>query len=122
MGLDTDDESIALVDADPEQLHQVFVNLLLNGLESMPGGGRLRLEAAADESKHAIQVSVRDEGSGIPDEILRRLFEPFATSKDRGTGLGLAVSRRIVTDHQGTIQAASDAAGGAVFKVVLPAA
>lgn len=110
------------VDADPEQLHQVFVNLLLNGLESMPGGGTLQLEAVSVETKNAIQVSVRDEGAGIPDEILKRLFEPFATSKDRGTGLGLAVSRRIVTDHQGTIQAANDRAGGAVFDVVLPAA
>lgn len=111
-----------LVDADPEQLHQVFVNLLLNGLEAMPGGGRLKLEAAVDDSKQAIHVSVRDSGLGIPEEILKRLFEPFATSKDRGTGLGLAVSRRIVTDHQGTINAANCSAGGAVFDVVLPAA
>ncbi len=111
-----------VVNADPEQLHQVFVNLLLNGLESMPDGGRLTLQAAPRKANDLIEVNVRDTGTGIPEEILKRLFEPFATSKDRGTGLGLAVSRRIVTDHQGTIDAVNDSGGGAVFRVLLPAA
>ncbi len=118
---DLGDEPL-FVDGDPEQLHQVFVNLLLNGLESMPTGGQLKLAATSNDSRHTIQVSVRDSGMGIPEEILKRLFEPFATSKDRGTGLGLAVSRRIVTEHHGTIHAANANEGGAVFDVVLPAA
>ena len=111
-----------MVDADPEQLHQVFVNLLLNGLESMPQGGKLSLHADSQASGQSIEVQVRDSGTGIPDDILKRLFEPFATSKDRGTGLGLAVSRRIVMDHRGTIAATNGTSGGAVFQVVLPAA
>lgn len=111
-----------IVNADPEQLHQVFVNLLLNGLESMPTGGTLSLHAAPQEGGQLIQVQVSDTGAGIPAEILKRMFEPFATSKDRGTGLGLAVSRRIVMDHRGTIVANNGATGGAVFQVLLPAA
>jgi two-component system, NtrC family, sensor histidine kinase HydH len=111
-----------MVNADPEQLHQVFVNLLLNGLESMPDGGNLTLHAEPQDGRNSIQVRVRDNGTGIPDEIMKRLFEPFATSKDRGTGLGLAVSRRIVIDHRGTITASNCQTGGAVFQVTLPAA
>lgn len=111
-----------MVNADPEQLHQVFVNLLLNGLESMPNGGQLRLQAGTSTTPQLIEVNVRDTGIGIPEEILKRLFEPFATSKDRGTGLGLAVSRRIVSDHQGTIEATNQPTGGAQFRIVLPAA
>lgn len=110
------------VDADPEKLHQVFVNLLLNGLESMPKGGRLILQAAIEPETSEVHIKVRDTGEGIPDEILKRLFEPFATSKDRGTGLGLAVSRRIVTEHRGTIIAANESDRGAVFQVTLPTA
>jgi two-component system sensor histidine kinase HydH len=108
------------VDADPEQLHQVFVNLLLNGLESMPDGGQLMLHADSPKGGQSVQVQVRDSGTGIPEEILKRLFEPFATTKDRGTGLGLAVSRRIVIDHRGTITASNGSGGGAVFEVMLP--
>lgn len=115
-------ETQLIVNADPEQLHQVFVNLLLNGLEAMPNGGELTLRARADGSNPFINLHVRDTGSGIPPEILKRLFEPFATSKDRGTGLGLAVSRRIVTEHQGTIDAENESTGGAVFRVILPSA
>jgi signal transduction histidine kinase len=111
------------VDADPEQLHQVFVNLLINAIEAMPDGGQLSVtaEARGDVSPQ-VQVRVQDSGPGLPDEILDRLFEPFATTKDRGTGLGLAVSRRIVEEHGGSIQAANGAQGGAVFCVSLPAA
>lgn len=111
-----------MVNADPEQLHQVFVNLLLNGLESMPNGGQLKLQAGVSTTPQCIEVKVRDTGIGVPEEILKRLFEPFATSKDRGTGLGLAVSRRIVSDHQGTIEATNQPAGGALFRIALPAA
>lgn len=109
-----------MVNADPEQLHQVFVNLLLNGLESMPHGGQLSLRAALRPGP-LIEIKIRDTGIGIPEDILKRLFEPFATSKDRGTGLGLAVSRRIVQEHQGTIDAENVPGGGAEFQITLPA-
>ncbi len=110
------------INGDPEQLHQVFVNLLLNGIESMPQGGKLDVVAqvARQDGNKICRVSFSDLGIGIPHKILERIFEPFITTKDRGTGLGLAVSSRIVQEHQGKLQAANQCEQGAVFTVELP--
>jgi two-component system, NtrC family, sensor histidine kinase HydH len=109
-----------LVDGDPEQLHQVFVNLLLNGVESMPGGGRLDVSISCDESAcDSWRIVFSDQGQGIPPSIMDRLFEPFVTDKEHGTGLGLAISRRIIEQHGGKLTAANRAEGGAVFTVEL---
>jgi signal transduction histidine kinase len=108
--------------ADPEQLHQVFVNLLLNGLEAMSHGGTLRISVTTEvdgPSNSVCRVHFADSGHGIPDPILPRVFEPFVTTKERGTGLGLAVSRRIVEEHGGTLLAANQDESGAVFTVEL---
>jgi two-component system, NtrC family, sensor histidine kinase HydH len=109
-----------IVDGDPQRLHQVFVNLLINGIEAMPRGGSLRIHLRLDGAKSRVCARVEDHGSGIPAEILPRLFEPFTTSKERGTGLGLAVSRRIVEEHGGVIEARNRPDGGATFEVELP--
>ena len=110
-----------LVDGDPEQLHQVFVNLLLNGVEAMPDGGRLLVTIGRTESADACCfIEFRDSGSGIPPAIMARLFEPFVTNKERGTGLGLAISRRIVQQHDGRLTASNHPIAGAVFRVELP--
>ena len=110
-----------LVDGDPEQLHQVFVNLLLNGVEAMPDGGSLQVAIRCDESAAAgCHVEFRDSGPGIPPAIMERMFEPFVTNKERGTGLGLAISRRIVEQHGGRLTAANRHTAGAVFTVELP--
>jgi two-component system sensor histidine kinase HydH len=109
-----------IIDGDPQQLHQVFVNLLINGIEAMPSGGLLRVHVALSKPRSEVQIRIEDNGSGFPAEILAKLFEPFATSKERGTGLGLAVSRRIVQEHGGVIEAANRPEGGAVLKIVLP--
>ena len=110
-----------LVEGDPGQLHQVFVNLLLNGIEAMPGGGELDV-AVQDASlpPGSCRVTVSDSGTGIAEDILERMFEPFVTSKERGTGLGLAISRRIVQQHGGRLTAANRPERGAVFSVELP--
>lgn len=109
------------LNADPEQLHQVFVNLLLNGIESMSHGGTLRVSATEHGPPGQVcRVQFADSGSGIPVLILPRVFEPFVTTKERGTGLGLAVSRRIVGEHGGTLLAANREDAGAVFTVELP--
>ena len=129
-----------MVDGDTEKLHQVFVNLLINATEAMADGGDLNLEATiisrqspinvinspnAHENKavqRVVQIVIQDTGQGISDDVLPRLFEPFATTKERGTGLGLAVSHRIVEEHSGTIYACNRPNGGAQFTLSIPAA
>jgi two-component system, NtrC family, sensor histidine kinase HydH len=110
-----------IVDGDPEQLHQVFVNLAMNGVEAMPDGGVLWIAMESFDSAAPIgRVQFRDRGCGIPDSIMQRIFEPFVTDKERGTGLGLAVSRRIVQQHGGKLTAENAPDRGAVFTVELP--
>ena len=114
-------EAPAVVDGDPEQLHQVFVNLSLNGIEAMMEGGLLRVILSADGNAAGMyEVVFQDTGPGIRQEILGRIFQPFVTTKEHGTGLGLAISRRIVEEHGGTLNAANRQQGGAAFTVALP--
>jgi two-component system sensor histidine kinase HydH len=112
----------ALVDADPAQLDQVFVNLLLNAIEAMADGGTLHVtvDRQGRQSEGLLRIVFRDTGSGIPDEVMSRLFEPFVTSKERGTGLGLAISRRIMQEHGGRLTASNAPPGGATFVVEVP--
>ncbi len=119
------------VSADGKQLRQVFLNLILNAVQAMPAGGQITLQTAVrngfsvdGEDLSAlgpvVEVSVTDTGSGIPPNILKDIFTPFVTTKRRGTGLGLPVSRRIVEDHGGWILAESPPGQGATFRVFLP--
>lgn len=111
------------VDADPAQLQQVFANLLINGIESMQHSGTLDVTAGLSaRDPHLCQITVTDKGHGIPEDRLGRIFEPFVTTKERGTGLGLAVSRRIIQEHGGSITASNRPEGGAEFTVELPLA
>ncbi|MGO9111424.1 MAG: sensor histidine kinase [Thermoguttaceae bacterium] len=111
-----------LVNGDPEQLHQVLVNLLINGVEAIQHGGKLSIAAEpADGPDGMCRIVVSDSGPGIREEILPKIFEPFVTSKERGTGLGLAISLRIVAEHQGVLLAANQPEGGAAFTLKLPA-
>ncbi len=106
------------LDVDGEQMQQVLVNLLLNALEALPQGGIIDVSVRPGGSN--VTVSVRDSGNGIAAELLPRLFEPFASGKDTGLGMGLVVSRRIVEDHGGTLQARNRPEGGAEFTFALP--
>jgi two-component system, NtrC family, sensor histidine kinase HydH len=110
------------VNGDPQQLHQVFVNLLINGIEAMPDGGTLTVSLVSEPETGEIAVEIVDSGEGIPVDLLPRLFEPFASAKERGTGLGLAVSRRILEEHHGAIAVRPGSPHGAIFRVTLPAA
>jgi two-component system sensor histidine kinase HydH len=108
-----------VVPADADQVRQVLLNLVLNALDVMPAGGGLdvRLCGPADGW---VELSVADTGPGVAADMLPRLFEPFVSDKEAGLGLGLSVSRRIVEDHGGTIQAYNRDVGGACFVVRLP--
>lgn len=108
-----------MVDGDPEQLHQVCVNLLINGIEA-DSGGNLEIQAEENHEDQTIHVRFRDFGPGIPQHVLSHLFEPFVSTKERGTGLGLAISRRIVIQHGGSLTAENHRDGGALFTIELP--
>ncbi|MFQ5805764.1 MAG: sensor histidine kinase [Phycisphaerae bacterium] len=119
---------------DPQLLEQVFVNVMLNAVDSMPQGGELTIVIRSEQrglksEKHsghgsdAICVEIADSGSGIAPEVLPHIFEPFYTTKagGRGTGLGLAIAARIVDAHDGTVDVAVRPGGGTVFSIRIPA-
>jgi signal transduction histidine kinase len=106
--------------ADRTQLVQVVLNLLLNAVDAMPTGGALTIDLAGQPTEGTVELAVRDTGPGIATDVLSRLFEPFVTGKETGTGLGLVVSRQMVDDHGGTITGSNDPGGGARFVVRLP--
>ena len=111
------------VEADPEQLKEVLVNLVVNACEAMPRGGDVTIEERADrtpEGRLQASIRVRDSGPGIPPHIGEKIFDPFFSTKEHGTGLGLSIARRIITEHGGRLEAASDPAGGGVFTITLP--
>lgn len=108
------------MEGDEDQLRQVFTNLVVNGLQAMPEGGELTVDAAPEGTEGWVCVTVRDQGVGIREEEMGRLFTPFFSTKPQGTGLGLAVSYGIVSDHGGEISVSSSAGQGTVFKVLLP--
>lgn len=123
--IERDLESDCRIDADPDGLHQVFVNVLVNALQAMPDGGRLRVSLTRTD-EHVV-ARFRDTGPGIPGELLARVFEPFFTTRAdvadparRGSGLGLSISYGIVNSHGGSITASSPDGGGAEFVVRLP--
>lgn len=105
---------------DPDQIHQVFVNLILNALDAMPHGGELRLEVRPSTDPAGVCVRLHDTGTGIAAPVLARLFEPFVSGKETGIGLGLSICRRLLEVHGGTIVGENDAEGGAVFSFTLP--
>lgn len=106
-------------DVDRGQIQTVLVNLLLNALDAMPVGGRAEISLEGS-SRTGIRLIVADTGSGIPPEVLQRLFTPFTTTKPTGTGLGLSISKRIVEEHGGQLSAVNRAEGGARFTLHLP--
>ncbi len=106
-----------LVSADASRLQQVFVNLAMNALEAMPDGGRLVLTVEYHEG--AVWVDVADTGPGIPETVRSRIFDPYFTTKKNGSGMGLAVSDKIVRQHGGQIDLQTGSQG-TTFRVVLP--
>jgi signal transduction histidine kinase len=112
-------EQPVIVSADAGQLNTVLVNLFLNALDATGTDGKLEVYLSAEE-KEAIRLRVCDSGPGIRPEIQDKLFQPFATSKPHGTGLGLFLSGRILNEHGGAISAMNRPEGGACFTITLP--
>jgi signal transduction histidine kinase len=103
---------------DGDMLRQVLWNIILNGLQAMEGKGVLRVRTECAPGEAVVRIS--DTGPGIPRESLKKVFQPFHTTKRRGTGLGLAVAERIVSAHGGQILVESEAGKGSKFSILLP--
>jgi len=106
--------------ADPHLMRRVLANLILNAVQAMPDGGTVIVRASTDDGW--VEISVHDNGTGIPNDLKDELFKPLITSKAKGTGLGLAVVKRIVESHAGQVIVESEGGKGSTFTVKLPAA
>ncbi len=134
--IDTDvDPDVPDVMMDPDQMQQVFLNLMINAVQAMPDGGELKIKAAASDkvrmhddvniseligSEKAIVIQFKDTGKGIEPEHMDSIFDPFFTKKSKGTGLGLAISRRIAQEHGGEVTVQSEVGRGSTFTIYLP--
>jgi signal transduction histidine kinase len=107
-----------LVRGDAAALEQLFLNLLLNAAQSLPGSGRISLSAVAHDG--TVEIAIRDSGRGIPHALLSRVFEPFFTTTKEGTGLGLAIARQIAIAHGGTLEVESEPGVGTTARLRLP--
>jgi signal transduction histidine kinase len=117
------DPSLPQVSADPDLLHQAFLNIVINARQAMPQGGRLTVESRADgRNGRPVRITISDTGAGIPPDHLDRIFQPFFTTKPNGTGLGLAIAARIVEQHGGRIAVNTAPGEGTTFTIALPAA
>jgi signal transduction histidine kinase len=116
--LSTEGKEPLQAELDDLAIEQILINLLLNAIDASPEGGVVTLNAAAEPDR--IRISVRDRGPGIPDDAREHVFDPYFTTKDNGTGLGLAVSREIATQHGGSLQFVSTP-DGSTFVLTLPA-
>jgi PAS domain S-box-containing protein len=126
-------DDLRLVDADAGQIGQVIQNIVMNAEQAMPLGGRIELSARnvsaasvpglpAVLTGDLVEIAIRDEGTGIPPEHLARIFDPYFTTKEKGSGLGLATSHSIVTSHGGALRVTSELGRGSTFTIHLPAA
>jgi two-component system NtrC family sensor kinase len=117
-----------LLDANPDHLKQVFLNLVLNAIDAMPDGGTLTVRTTKDEMAAgmsanpvpALRIEFVDTGFGMPPEVVSRIFEPFFTTKEQGSGLGLSISYSIIKAHKGEINVASRQGKGSTFTILLP--
>jgi two-component system sensor histidine kinase AtoS len=114
------DSRLPEITADPMQLKQVFMNLLMNAVDAMQDGGTVGIRTRYDASSHLVHIEISDTGRGIDVSVMDKLFQPFFTTKAKGTGLGLPISKRLIEEHGGKISIEQNPQGGATFKIVLP--
>lgn len=113
-------DALPTVSADPAQLTQALVNLVINAIQAVERNGRVEVSAGGAEQEGVLTIAVRDTGPGIPADKHSAIFEPFFTTKPEGSGLGLWIVQQIITAHGGGVEVSTAADGGAVFAVQLP--
>ena len=105
---------------DVNQMEQVFINLLLNSMEAIQGDGKITVKSHTDLENNCVKIKIADTGAGIHNDDIEKIFEPFFSTKPKGTGLGLAVSYGIIQNHQGDIKVSSKPSQGTCFTIELP--
>jgi len=112
-------EGLPLIDADPDQLQQVFINLINNSLDAMPSGGILTISTQQRDGE--VEIKLADSGGGIKRDDIDLIFDPlFTTKRGLGTGLGLTIVKQIIADHGGSVDVESESGRGATFRIRLP--
>lgn len=114
--------NLPLVECAPSQIDQVFLNLIVNAVQAMPEGKMGLIDIRTDCNEREVWIEVQDNGPGIPPDVMKKIFDPFFTSKDpgTGTGLGLSVSQNIIQQHGGKLEVSSTVGVGTTFKITLP--
>ena len=111
------------INADAEKLHQALLNLLINAFQAMPNGGTITIAVhrkKSDSPRHPITIYINDNGPGIDDAALKKIWNPFFTTKEKGTGLGLGIVKNIIESHQGEIDLFNGTQGGTTVEITLP--
>ncbi|MBP1934707.1 PAS domain-containing sensor histidine kinase [Ammoniphilus resinae] len=111
--------TMAFIECDENQIKQVFINYIKNAIDAMPSGGRLIIRTEKIDSKQ-MSISFCDNGVGMPEEVLAKLGQPFFTTKEKGTGLGFMISRKIIENHAGDVKIMSKVNNGTTIQVILP--
>jgi signal transduction histidine kinase len=114
------DERIEQMCLDVNQIEQVFINILINAVHATDENGRVSIKSRSLPRRAVVRIEIADTGCGIPSDNLTKIFEPFFSTKEKGTGLGLAVSYGIVKNHGGSIWVSSKPGQGAQFNIDLP--
>jgi two-component system sensor histidine kinase HydH len=112
------DENLPEIAADADMLYQAFLNILINAMQAMPGGGTIHVRIHS--GNHSVRIVVDDEGEGIPEELLEKIWDPFFTTKAKGTGLGLGIVKNIIESHEGSISIINKPDAGSRVTIVLP--
>lgn len=119
VSLSTSDD-LKQIKGDKDRLTQLLMNVLLNSIQAMPNGGEITIEAENSESGDFVQLTISDTGTGMDENVLSQVFYPYFTTKQQGTGIGLAISQKIILDHNGSIAIASQQGKGTVATIQLP--
>jgi two-component system sensor histidine kinase HydH len=112
------DNDLPEINADTDMLYQAFLNILINAMQGMPEGGIIYVKVSAGDS--AVTIEFEDEGEGIPEELMEKIWDPFFTTKAKGTGLGLGIVRNIIESHDGTVSIGNKPDTGTIVKIILP--
>jgi signal transduction histidine kinase len=113
-------EPLPLITVDKEQIKQVILNLLMNAIQAMTGGGKLSMSGRLSKDGYWVELAIQDSGVGIPPEDIDKLFDPFFSTKEGGIGLGLSIAHRIIDQHHGKIEVESIPEKGTLFTISLP--